>query len=795
MVYYPVQSAIVVFDTRIQHLSPLEITPTSIGNKAFGLSCLPLSWTLPYVVISKNLVESCRKSSEPANIVNQWLPKCWEALAEAQIPQTSEIIVRSSSCDEDMDSRGRLISMSGTGHNLASVITECVTQLLKVSLNNTEEIFLIIQQQPSQVYLKGHLSNERRCYQRSNYWLVETDENPCKSFPIQVKNKKIDKSSNSVTQEINRLECTKSSELKSVLSLPAEWASNHRVRLHFEWVWDKNTVFLVQGDQERSNKNAKDAINPLKQSRNHTLAQFNPKVLKPLNKENGSRFVKVKNVLLYQELNLPTVPMYILDNVSVINDLALGQTNSELKEDLAYLSRQPMVIRMDSIEVELSRRQMLPRTDNISDADKAMSWLIAQSKRCLKHDDIIYIFHSFIPSHSSLFAWASPKGRVVQIEALWGLPEGLYYFCHDKCTVNTYSVEIDKTSDKEIEKFSSIQKHFYKPYIICADSDGQWRRHKLAPPFDWKSSIPEKSVLNRIAFESRRIAEKLNDSVSIMWFMGVDSKLSSFGAIPWHHEHFQHSPASSGKINAFDKAYIIQTSSDVDHLTSTTEARIRIQPREESFLRNKDTLKRIGEIAKEKKSTIILEGGILSHAYYLLKNTGAIIEVVHPFSGFQENHEFNKLVRDNIPGQIREQGENVSLVELRDEDLLVALREKLIEESLEVFEALDADSIMSELADVLEVVGHIAKAVDIPIAKIQRVQDKKRKEKGGFSKGLMLLKTTDIPPSERINEEMQFLPGFAEYFKTKEKKDNKALSRRLNLQRLKEILRTMQQKK
>src|SRR5438105_4223380 len=81
-----------------------------------------------------------------------------------------------------------------------------------------------------------------------------------------------------------------------------------------------------------------------------------------------------------------------------------------------------------------------------------------------------------------------------------------------------------------------------------------------------------------------------------------------------------------------------------------------------------------------------------------LLQTGAIVEVVHPFIGFEERHEFNKLVRDRVPELIRERGERVTVAQLDEEAFVRALREKLVEEAYELLDTRDFAAVMAELA-------------------------------------------------------------------------------------------------
>src|SRR5262249_42272771 len=150
-------------------------------------------------------------------------------------------------------------------------------------------------------------------------------------------------------------------------------------------------------------------------------------------------------------------------------------------------------------------------------------------------------------------------------------------------------------------------------------------------------------------------------SVSIMWFVGVPTSLAERPAIPWYHEAFDlktSRPSVATRTKTpFDKFFVIRRAEDLQELRAglsvkTTVPRIRVQPMDEKLLRDRDTLKKIGDLAKAAGAVIVLEGAVLSHAYYQLLSTGAIVEVVHPFIGFEEHHDFNKLVRDGVPDRI-----------------------------------------------------------------------------------------------------------------------------------------------
>ena len=190
------------------------------------------------------------------------------------------------------------------------------------------------------------------------------------------------------------------------------------------------------------------------------------------------------------------------------------------------------------------------------------------------------------------------------------------------------------------------------------------------------------------------------------------------------------------------------------------------------------TLKKIGEHAKAKGAIIVLEGAVLSHAYYQLLSTGATVEVVHPFIGFEERHDYNKLVRDKIPEQIWHRGESIITAQLHDDALVRALKEKLVEEAYELLDAKDLQSIVAELADIREVVDSLIQKLKVPEKEVAEEQTQKRHKRGGFSKGIVLVETESKPPTSISPEFQEHLKGLQSGVKNIKEVDEAEVRRR-----------------
>lgn len=101
-------------------------------------------------------------------------------------------------------------------------------------------------------------------------------------------------------------------------------------------------------------------------------------------------------------------------------------------------------------------------------------------------------------------------------------------------------------------------------------------------------------------------------------------------------------------------------------------------------------------------------------------------------------NKYNKLVRDNIPNIIKENGEEPIYHTLNDEEYWNTLLKKDTEELEEVKEAESKDEILKELGDKLELIKAMAEYLGFTLEDVIKQADKKRQTNGGFQKRLFL---------------------------------------------------------
>lgn len=105
--------------------------------------------------------------------------------------------------------------------------------------------------------------------------------------------------------------------------------------------------------------------------------------------------------------------------------------------------------------------------------------------------------------------------------------------------------------------------------------------------------------------------------------------------------------------------------------------------------------------------------------------------------------EYNKLVRDKIPEIIQQAGRECEVTTLSNVEYLEALRQKLIEEAQEAALA-SPDNLVTELADLYEVIDAVLLAFEIEQETVLAVQKQRRQERGGFERKIKLLWTQQI---------------------------------------------------
>jgi predicted house-cleaning noncanonical NTP pyrophosphatase (MazG superfamily) len=100
-------------------------------------------------------------------------------------------------------------------------------------------------------------------------------------------------------------------------------------------------------------------------------------------------------------------------------------------------------------------------------------------------------------------------------------------------------------------------------------------------------------------------------------------------------------------------------------------------------------------------------------------------------------HIHNKLVRDHIPEIIENNHKTCVTRKLNDDEYLVYLKSKLLEECHEVMNA-EGEDIKKEIADVLEVLEALENTLHIDHKEVLSIKEKKAHNNGAFDKKIYL---------------------------------------------------------
>lgn len=681
-----------------------NLTYKSVGEKALGLTTIPEPWTPAFFVISSELSETYYSltSSEQDKLLSDYERNVTQCCKNLSIE--GDIIIRSSCIHEGMLERGQYESIVTNLNNIKSALREL---LEKIGIIENGMPFVV--QKYITPKISGHVSNERRFSKDKRDWQVEYyfENNTWDSDRIAIRRwRKIYDLESLKNQKI---ECTSIKDISEALrSMIALWTEK-RERVHIEFTCNNEFLYLVQVDKEIS---PKDAVDPtkFKIKLNSDLKKYSFSALRTIRDDDKSKFNKINNVFLYREAGLPTVPIYVLDNKEIIDEVSRGIISNSLESDLKQLVEiQSIVIRTDINSNDPSDRQMLRRSNEIKNYELAKKWLIDNSGQIIGKEEGVFIFHNFVPAISSAFAHAKPGERSVEIQALWGLPEGLYYNSHD-----TILVDLGNSNGINPNEISIIKRLKHKGVFITPVENGEWKPKLVAEPHDWSCSISDDDSIREIALGSRRIADKCGKEISIMWFAGIDTDYYSVKNIPWYHEEYKanmYTPEKFKRKYFKDEEFIIKTKKDLIELKKKDQKTIkciRIKPDQDDLLRSKEFITEVGSYAKENDIRILLEGARLAHSYYQLFKTGAIIVSANADDlEYYSTTEFNKLVRDKIPEKIISGGESVKFGYIVDELFLGMLLEKLLEETYEVMDSDNDSDLIEELADVFEICEEI----------------------------------------------------------------------------------------
>lgn len=101
-----------------------------------------------------------------------------------------------------------------------------------------------------------------------------------------------------------------------------------------------------------------------------------------------------------------------------------------------------------------------------------------------------------------------------------------------------------------------------------------------------------------------------------------------------------------------------------------------------------------------------------------------------------------KLIRDRLQENFLKIGVHLETEIMKDSQYLSSLKDKILEEAQEVFQANSPEALTEEMGDLIEVILTLAKCHGVSFQDIEKKRLEKRLEKGGFESKVYCYKVT-----------------------------------------------------
>ncbi len=737
-----------------RHEYPWEVTADAsfVGGKAVGLFLLPTTWIPPFVVLTRNFCSQWSPTHKSRDILT--------AVCSADRAMLADFlcVAQSNSVGSDprvlVRSNGPLESAAASRGCYPSypVVPDLDEVLRAVDLvlesSYPEPMCVIIQIAVSPGRL-GHMSNERRVSSTKTRWLLEglgRRASRSKQEYLQAETRRYRLSRVGASESQSPLVATTEAEVRQALRLAASlliWKC--RGYLHCEWVWDGKRVWIVQLDcfpeADSSAYYASSYLGaPVEEEDESSSGTL--EILNHYRAVADERWRKLRRPRVFHQLGMPTADVYLFP-AQIWHDIS-PNLRQQVTSDLSMVLRHnPVVVRCDLDPDAGLSEDFLPTSGPLSTVEQVLSFMRTTEGSFLEQGTNpahwAFLISPLVPARACAMAQAFPDGSRVRVDALWGFPDGLLYFPHDSYFYVPQTGKIDS-----VVRFKGLCR---------LHRDGRWTSDTIGPPHDWKDVLSAEEV-QCIASWAQTLASNLGHQVQLMALARIGGRRGASACLPWHYTDMDiKEQLALSELPMGLKVRAISNDADVTAFEALNGRGIDaylIQPQPE-LARNVGFIKRVAELSACQDKILYFEGSLLGHAYYMMCNAGAKVVPIISEEPKSETKLYSKLVRDEIPVVIARAGGLARVRTLQRDQAQLLLKQKLIEEALELW-GTDTESVIEELADIIEVVAAIREQYGISAEALEAIRDTKRKRRGGFERLIYLEETTVRPLSIAMDE-------------------------------------------
>ena len=708
------------------------------GEKASGLAQLPSGWRPSFGCLSVKAFDTWRKAGTQGLMALFATSGCdiMSLAADLSGGGLRKLILRSSAVDETLEDRGAYKSIILIEPTDADAVVRYIAEIFEhYRVESSGEIAIILHTHVEHNVI-GHLSNEVCFSPTRDRWIFEFH------LGSQIGRNGINSRFATPPDATSQIQCSQFQELEMSLRSIGHWVNkNFTKRAHLEWCVSGNILYILQLDFEEKDSDGVDPrIMPAATIDSKSpIVSTGGRLFKRYEPRNETTWKKLNNINDFDVDHSPPRHRLYFARASDLMPSIMSEMNV-IADEIAQVTNNRAVLRTDTVCASLPRFN-LPRTETLS-GSQAAGWLFERLSKYsfdeVNLNNVCFILHQYIPARAAAWAYFRKGTHIVEIDALWGLPDGLQFCPHD-----SYQVDI---STKSV----ASKKIRYKPHALQEMPDGKWEYIKINRRYSRHSCISDEALVE-IALKTVLVSEKIDEDAQIMWFCDIPQEQGLGRHLPWYRSAEK---LDRNEVQARQLSTVSVSSQEDIRLHEGRDLRrclVRLEPKAE-LIRDETFLELFIDFAVRRNISVELAGSTLGHAYYQLQKAGVKVYCAEPFGKYERVRQrkvFEKLVRDKIPAQIATKGESVVSVQLRPEDMRHALAAKLLEEVIEYVQAPSPEHAAEELADMYEVLRGLINIEGIDVETISGLAEAKRHKRGGFETGLVLVETAVRPKSEK----------------------------------------------
>ena len=698
---------------------------------------LPRFWTPEFALISVDAVKKISSSAPLTSVLQEE-----EIIRIRELSgSSSHIIVRSSVVGESIWEKGRFRSeeVDCSTEQFASDLNEAARRVV-ASAGGRGVGFLI--QRFVRGTKRGEFGNLYRISKSRDHWEINTI-------------------SDSGSETLKRLNCQRDQAadpnealimqpgvaLERLFGSIGAWLNSElllgqRQRLSCEWIADWRRYYIIQIDEEDEDVEGRNPFHvriPYTGNPVDTSGVY----LKNADKRSIAEWDKLKvlNELWESEAaHRPTLFAVRLSDLPIRDD---EEGRTALEQDFRTLIGKSGTVVRTSVRAGSDKVPNLPREEGLCPVT-ATEWCLSKAEAFgeerEKLDNLAFVTHRFVASRASAWVRADPSHPMVEIHALWGLPDALQF-----CPYDIWEIHVPTGVATGYADYKSDM-------LIPQKTDERWNYVRVKNELARHNCISA-TVARELGKRTAQIAKRLGQACHVMWFVGCTDEDGKSFNLPWYwtdaHE-VVHNRDRSGY-----RTYVVSDKESLQRFVCLKRSRhkeaLALRPKNAALMRCNEFIASVGRAARESNVPVVLSGSTLAHAYYILRREGCTVitpsEKAH--SRIRNRVRLGKLVRDNVPEMIERRHE-MNLTKRTSKEVKKGfLIGKLVEEAMEVRSAYADGRRTEELGDLLEVLRAISEAEGIGMERVEGAANEKRRKVGGFDKGLVLLET-GISPADRV---------------------------------------------